>query len=256
VLDTWAGPSVVREDVLPPGWKQQARRAPRSPHVCDASGQLLKVKSQVGLSVYVGGASMTFLLLAVKSLSVPVILGMDIQKEHVTAIYPVCETVAWNRGGLTRAENAWDGKKKEPNPVKGNPTRRDKGAIYLRQGVDCTFPLPVPSGLPSFRPQRLLISCLDLREKTATVPPPLPHDPRLPPGPPRPSSIRPSPVPPITPSHHPPPRQLGPAHARWLGLGGGGGGGGGGEGGGGGGGKRPQSQRTGVNSRRRGGGGK
>jgi len=45
VLDTEARPSVVREDVLPPGWKQQARRAPRSPHVCDASGNLLRVKS-------------------------------------------------------------------------------------------------------------------------------------------------------------------------------------------------------------------
>ena len=135
VLDTGAGPSVVREDVLPPGWKQQARRAPRSTHVCDASGQLLKVKSQVGLSVFVEGASMPFQFLVVKSLSVPVILGMDFQKEHVKAIYPGCETVAWNHGGLTRAENAWDGKKKEPNPVKGNPTRRDKGAIYLRQGV-------------------------------------------------------------------------------------------------------------------------
>ena len=135
VLDTGAGPSVVREDVLPPGWEQQARRAPRSTHVCDASGQLLKVKSQVGLSVFVEGASMPFQFLVVKSLSVPVILGMDFQKEHVKAIYPGCETVAWNHGGLTRAENAWDGKKKEPNPVKGNPTRRDKGAIYLRQGV-------------------------------------------------------------------------------------------------------------------------
>ena len=135
VLDTGAGPSVVREDVLPPGWKQQARRAPRSTHVCDVSGQLLKFKSQVGLSVFVECASMPFQFLVVKSLSVPVILGMDFQKEHVKAIYPSCETVAWNHGGLTRVENAWDGKKKEPNPVKGNPTRRDKGAICLRQGV-------------------------------------------------------------------------------------------------------------------------
>ena len=55
------------------------------------------------------------------------------------AIYPGCETVAWNHGGLTRAENAWDGKKNEPNTVMGNPSRRVQGAIYLRQGV--TAPL-------------------------------------------------------------------------------------------------------------------
>ena len=35
-------------------------------------------------------------------------------------------------------------------------------------GVDCTFPLPVPSGPPFFGPQGLLISWPDLREKTAT----------------------------------------------------------------------------------------
>jgi len=40
---------------------------------------------------------------------------------------------------------------------------------FLGTGVDCTFPLPVPSGPPSFGPQGLLISCPDLREKTATL---------------------------------------------------------------------------------------
>jgi len=123
VLDTGAGPSVVREEFLPPGWKQQARRAPRSTQVCDASGNLLKVKSQVRLSVFVDGASMPFQFLVFEALWVPVSLGMDFQMEHVKAINPACETVAWNHGGLTRAENAWDGKRKEPNPVKGNPTR-------------------------------------------------------------------------------------------------------------------------------------
>jgi len=74
--------------------------------VCDASGQLLKVKSQVGFSVFVDGASMPFQFLVVKALSVPVILGMDFQKKHVKAIYPGCGTVASNHGGPTRAENA------------------------------------------------------------------------------------------------------------------------------------------------------
>jgi len=135
VLDNGAGPSVVREDILPPGWRDRAQRAPRSTHACDASGHLLKVQAQVGLSVFVDGASMPFTFLVVKALSVPVILGMELQKEHFKVIYPGCETVSRNHGGVTKAENAWDGKKKEPNPVKGNPTRRDKGAIYLRQGV-------------------------------------------------------------------------------------------------------------------------
>jgi len=35
--------------------------------------------------------------------------------------------------------------------------------------VDCTFPLPVPSGTTSFGPQELLVSFPDFREKTATL---------------------------------------------------------------------------------------
>jgi len=35
--------------------------------------------------------------------------------------------------------------------------------------VDCTFPWPVPSGPPSFGPQGLILSCPDLRERTATA---------------------------------------------------------------------------------------
>jgi len=54
--------------------------------LCDASGQLLKVKSQVGFSVFVESALMPFQFLAVNALSVPVILGMDFQKENVKAI--------------------------------------------------------------------------------------------------------------------------------------------------------------------------
>jgi len=99
--------------------------------VSDASGQLLKVRAQVKLSVFVDGAAMPFQFLVVKAFSVPVMLGMDFQKEHVKATYPGCATVSWNHIGFTKAENAWDGKKKEPNPVRGNPTRRDGGTIYL-----------------------------------------------------------------------------------------------------------------------------
>jgi len=87
----------------------------------------------VRLSVFVKGASMPFQFLVVKALFVPVILAMDFQRENAKAIFPRCETVSWNHGGLNRAENAWDGQKKEPNPVNCNPARRDKGAIYQRQ---------------------------------------------------------------------------------------------------------------------------
>jgi len=46
---------------------------------------------------------------------------------------------------------------------------RNNFVPLLGTGVDCTFPLPVPSGPPSFRPQGLLSSFSDRREKTATL---------------------------------------------------------------------------------------
>lgn len=104
VLDTGAGPSVVREDVLPEGWRQFASKAPRHTHVCDASGQLLKGRGIVELSVIVEGKAMQYEFLVVKSLSVPLILGMDFQKEHVKAIYPGADSVLWNLGVLTYAK--------------------------------------------------------------------------------------------------------------------------------------------------------
>ena len=135
ILDTGAGPSVVREDVLPAGWEQVAARAPRSTHVCDASGQMLRTRGIVELSVIVDGKAMPFEFLVVRALSVPVILGMDFQRTHVKAIYPGTETVLWTHGFLTYAKRTWDGKDQEAQPVKGNPARYDPTALCLAKGV-------------------------------------------------------------------------------------------------------------------------
>lgn len=135
ILDTGAGPSVVREDILPCGWQRLASRAPKSTHVCDASGQLLKARGVLELSVIVNGKPMEFEFLVVRALSVPLILGMDFQKEHVKAIYPGTESVLWNLGFLSYAKRTWEGKAQSAFPVKGNPIRQDPSALYLSKGV-------------------------------------------------------------------------------------------------------------------------
>jgi len=58
VVDTGAGPSVIRADMLPEGWTEYASRAPPRTQVSDASGQLLKVNAEVSLTNHVGGAAM------------------------------------------------------------------------------------------------------------------------------------------------------------------------------------------------------
>jgi len=54
VVETGAGPSVIRSDVLPEGWAEFASRAPPRTQVSDAPGELLKVNAEMSLSIYVG----------------------------------------------------------------------------------------------------------------------------------------------------------------------------------------------------------
>eukprot|EP00170_Pyropia_yezoensis_P005150 contig_21047_g5164 len=135
ILDTGAGPSVVSEDILLAGWQNLASRAPKSTHACDASGQLLKGRGVLELSAIVNGKAMVFEFLVVKALSVPLILGLDFQKDYVKAIYPGSEAVLWANGDLTYAKRSWDGKKPKALPVRGNPVKRDPAALYLSKGV-------------------------------------------------------------------------------------------------------------------------
>ncbi|GAB0498113.1 hypothetical protein MMPV_009454, partial [Pyropia vietnamensis] len=93
IVDTGAGPSAIREDLLPEGWVQEADRPPKSTRVCDVSGQLLRTRGVVTLTVYADGTPMVGRFLVVKALSVPLILGMDFQRTYVKAIFPPTDTV-------------------------------------------------------------------------------------------------------------------------------------------------------------------
>jgi len=58
VVETGAGPSVIRADILPERWTEYAQRAPPRTQVSDASGQLLTVNAEVSLTIDVGGTAM------------------------------------------------------------------------------------------------------------------------------------------------------------------------------------------------------
>lgn len=93
VFDTGAGPSVIRADLLPDGWNDYSSRAPPRTRVSAASGQLFKVNAEVSLTVYFGGKAIEYDLLVVTSLSVPLILGWDVQKNYVDTISPKKQTI-------------------------------------------------------------------------------------------------------------------------------------------------------------------
>jgi len=109
VVDTGAGPSVIRADMFPERWIEYSSRAPPRTQVSDASGQLLKVNAEVSLTIYVGGTAMEYEFLVVKSLSVPLILGWDFQRNYVDTISPKTQTIKWDDGTSTVAVRSWTG---------------------------------------------------------------------------------------------------------------------------------------------------
>ena len=135
VVDTRAGPSVIRADILPEGWTEYASRAPPRTRVSDASGQLLKVNAEVSLTIQVGGTAMKYEFLVVKALSVPLILGSDFQRNYVDTISSKTQTIKWDDGTSMVATRSWTGNTRPAPPRRGNKQKAQAGAIRLRQGV-------------------------------------------------------------------------------------------------------------------------
>ena len=135
VVDTGAGPSVIRAVILPEGWTEYASRAsPRTP-VSDASGQLLKVNAEVSLTIYVESAAVEYGFLVFKALAVPLILGWDFQRNYVDTISPETQTVKWDDGTSTVAIRSWTGNARPAPPRRRNKPQARAGAVRLRQGV-------------------------------------------------------------------------------------------------------------------------
>jgi len=135
LVDTGAGPSVIRADILPEGWTEYSSRAPPRTQVSDASGQLLEVNAEVSLTIYVGGTAMEYDFLVVEALSVPLILGWDFQRNYVDTISPKTQTIKWDDGTSTVAVRSWTGNTRPAPPRRGNRPKAYIGDIRLRQGV-------------------------------------------------------------------------------------------------------------------------
>jgi len=135
VVDTGAGPSVIRANMLPEGLNEYSSRAPPRTQVSDALGELLKVNMEVSLTIYVGGTAMEYYFLVVKSLSVPLILWWDFQRSYVDTISPKTQTIKWDGGTFTVAVRSWTGNTRPAPPRRGNKRKAQVGAMRLRQGV-------------------------------------------------------------------------------------------------------------------------
>ena len=88
MVDTMAGPSVVREDLLPAGWRAHAWRARTRTQIVDASGKPLKALARLPLTLHVREKPIYFPLIVVTRLSVSLIIECDFQRQYTKAILP------------------------------------------------------------------------------------------------------------------------------------------------------------------------
>ena len=71
----------------------------------------------------------------VKSLSVPLILGWDFQRNYVETNSSKTQTIEWDDGTSTLAVRSWTGNTRPAPPRRGTKPKVHIGAIRLRQGV-------------------------------------------------------------------------------------------------------------------------
>ena len=82
----------------------------------DASGQILKVNAEVSVTICVGGTAMEYDFLVVQALSVLLILGCDLQRNHVDTISPMTQTIKGDVGTPTEAVRSWSGNTRPAHP--------------------------------------------------------------------------------------------------------------------------------------------
>ena len=121
--------------MLPKQWNEYSSRAPPQTQVSDDSGQLLKVNAEVSVTISVSGIAMEYDFLVVKSLSIPLILGWDFQRNFVDTVFPTTHTIKWDNGTSSLAVRSWTGTTRPAHLRRENNPKAHIGAIRLPQGV-------------------------------------------------------------------------------------------------------------------------
>ncbi|GAB0494937.1 hypothetical protein MMPV_006234 [Pyropia vietnamensis] len=87
VLDTGAGPNLLRKDTLPDSWLAHVRVI-RGPTIKDANGRIIRATQAVTLTADIGNLTTEVDFLVCETLLVPCILGCSFINKYVEAIQP------------------------------------------------------------------------------------------------------------------------------------------------------------------------
>ena len=88
VLDTGAGPSFIKRDVLPNGINHLLRKSTSTTKIVDTNERQVEVDGFIELSVNIGGRIESVRFNVVPRLAVDVIIGCDFCDKHIEAIRP------------------------------------------------------------------------------------------------------------------------------------------------------------------------
>ena len=105
VLDTGAGPNLVRESLLPDDWHRYAQRTRETPRIRDANNRRLKVEGNIPLIIDMGCHRLRASFLVCRDLAVPAILGCEFIQRFVEAILPQENKVVLKYGGAVAIQS-------------------------------------------------------------------------------------------------------------------------------------------------------
>ena len=97
VLDTGAGPNIVHQKILPPGWQNRLIRT-ELPHIADANRNRIALVGALDLHVHVGDIHVRSRFLVTSNLAAECILGTSFIGKHVKAILPQRKRVLLQEG--------------------------------------------------------------------------------------------------------------------------------------------------------------
>jgi Retroviral aspartyl protease len=100
ILDTGAGPNLIREKVLPEDWERYRIPGPPEFHIVCAGARRLLHKGNITLTVHLGTIKVQAQFIVVESLAAECILGCQYIDRQVQAIYPKEKRVTLANGSV------------------------------------------------------------------------------------------------------------------------------------------------------------
>ena len=105
VLDTGAGPNLIRESLLPKGWHRFGRTTAELPRIRDANNRQLSIDGIVTMFIDIGGQTLRTSFLVCRDLAVPAIVGCAFIQRFVEAILPQENKIVLKYGGAVAIQS-------------------------------------------------------------------------------------------------------------------------------------------------------